>query len=65
MSSTLTVSTNTSDPKVEKKIRKAVEKALKKVRESDDKFHYTVDTSFSTNRLGGIGYGRRYIQPEE
>lgn len=59
--SSVNVQIRTEDPKIVKKLRKAVEKILEAEKAADDKISYSIDTSYNSGRQFPM-YGRRPYQ---
>lgn len=60
--SSLNVNVRTTDPKIIKKLRKAVEKILEQEKVADENLSYSIDSSYSNGRPNMYVGGRRPYQ---
>ena len=60
--SSLNVKVRTTDPKIIKKLRKAVEKILEQEKVADENLSYSIDSSYSNGRPNMYVGGRRPYQ---
>lgn len=60
--SSLNVNVRTTDPKIVKKLRKAVEKILEQEKVADENLSYSIDSSYSNGRPNMYVGGRRLYQ---
>ena len=60
--SSLNVNIRTTDPKIVKKLRKAVEKILEQEKVANENLSYSIDSSYSNGRPNMYVGGRRSYQ---
>ena len=60
--SSLNVNVRTTDPKIIKKLRKAVEKILEQEKTANESLSYSIDSSYSNGRPNMYVGGRRSYQ---
>ena len=60
--SSLNVNVRTTDPKIIKKLRKAVEKILEQEKTANESLSYSIDSSYSNGRPNMYVGGRRPYQ---